>query len=131
MANQIQDMNSAQANAPEVERAVIGADAPEIMMPNATLAPLPSIVTSKSVGKPGIKHTANSSSKPKPTPVSNPFEDNSIPFRPAEDYPPGVERPIEQPKQPDDDAPLPNEKPEKPSPIPVPEKPSESAAAKQ
>ena len=127
MAGQIQNTDLAQADTALVERAVIGENAPEIMMPNATPAPAPIIVETSPGAVKSVKPRRTTDSKPKPTPVPNPFEDNSIPFRPAEDYPPGVERPIEPPNQPDD-APMPDLKPEKTSPIPVPEKPSESAA---
>ncbi len=123
MAGQIQNMDLTQADTALVERTVIGENAPEIMIPNATMAPSPIIVETSPGAVKLVKPHRSTASQPKPTPIPNPIEDNSIPFRPAEDYPPGVE----QPNRPDDTAPLPNEKPEKPSPIPVPEKLSESS----
>ncbi len=79
-------------SAPTVERVVIGQDDLEIMAPSPTLPP-PISFTVLQAPAPQVKRTVPVT-KPKSEPVVNPLQDNTIPFRPAEEYPPGLEQPV-------------------------------------
>ena len=87
MAGEVTQLETTQAAPQLTQRVVIGADNPDLMMPQPTFAPPSMIVVSqpKRVQRaPRRISIAPKTSKPAP----DPFSDNSIPFRPAEDYAP-------------------------------------------
>lgn len=95
MAREIQTMDLQQAPKPLVQKAVIGADAPEIIVPQSVLPPSLKIVKVNSKFSPKARSLPDSSKiatkKTEANSASDSLEENNVPFQPAEDYVEGQE----------------------------------------
>ena len=90
MAGEVTRLDTVQADPQLTQRVTIGADSPDLMMPQPTFAP-PTVPTVIAVVQPKPVHRATrraNNSRAAQKPAFDPFSDNSIPFRPAEDYAP-------------------------------------------
>lgn len=90
MAGEVTQLDTVTADPQLTQRVTIGADNPDLMMPQPTFAPPKFVVVTQT------KPMRRAQSAIKPTrlasqPKFDPFSDNTIPFRPAEDYAPGME----------------------------------------
>ena len=91
MTTEIQKMDVREAQTSLLQKSVIGDDEPEIMVSSPLPTPAQQVILVQNNDEQSHKAAKPSDSQKKAPSAVSPFDDNSIPFRPAEDYTPGVE----------------------------------------
>jgi hypothetical protein len=90
MADQVTELDTVQADPQLTQKVTIGADNPDLMMPQPTFAPPTMVAVAQPKRIPrGVQRAGAARSASKP--AFDPFKDNTIPFQPAEDYAPEAE----------------------------------------
>jgi hypothetical protein len=95
MIENVGGMNLSKANPSLLQKTVINDDGSELMVPQAPLPPQYVVVPVKVVPVKKVKKVnvaPQASTGPAAQPPQSPLQDETIPFQPAEDFPPGVEQ---------------------------------------